>query len=264
MTDAQQTRFQQCTNLLMWHIEAWQQVQVFFMPGVSGLQNEWAKLTNRPYSPEDVPLFLPSQITSKAVCPCMLEMIEFRLREGQAHDALNDLRQGLRSHAYMLKFKDRFLCGQGANTWARNCLKALNAKINATAARYRIVYHAVNTLSPLLVQVGWKDKLHPLADEDIRVLSSRFDLQPGEGRCWVSWIWWVCGYGEQATENKSDDGFQEGKWPSTYLSLILILSCISNLCGMVQGTHTCTSLARGGYSLVRRNAASITVSQLAH
>ena len=177
-TDAQQTWFQQCTNLLLWCIEAWQQAQVFFMPSVSGLQNEWAELTNWPYSPEDVPLFLPLQITGKAVCPHTLEMIKFWLREGQAHDVLNDLCQGLRSHAYMLKFKDRFLHGQGANTRARNCLKALDAKINATTARYHIAYHAVNTLGPLLGQVSWKDKLCPLADEDIRVLSSGFDLQP--------------------------------------------------------------------------------------
>ena len=117
-TDSNQAQVQQCSNSLMRHIEAWHQIQDLFMLGVHTLRDEWTKFTNRPYSPEDVPLFLPLQIHGKAACPRRLEMIEFRLREGQAHDALNDLRQGLRSHAYMLKFKDRFLHGQGANTHA--------------------------------------------------------------------------------------------------------------------------------------------------
>jgi len=137
---------------------------------------------NRPPPAEDIPLFLPSQINGRAPCPRPFNMIEFRLREGQAHDTLNDLRQGLRSRAYMLKFKDRFLRGQGANTRARNCLKALDTKINAAATRYRVAYHALSTLGPLLGQVGWKGQLRPLADDDICALSIGYDLCPGEGR----------------------------------------------------------------------------------
>ena len=194
----------------MRRIEAWQQIQVLFMPGMSTLRNEWSKLTNRPHSPEEVPLFLPSQITSEAVCPRALKMVEFRLREGQAHDLLNDLHQGLQSHAYILKFKDWFLRGQGANTRARNCLKTLDAKIHAAATRYCMAYHALCTLGPLLGQVGWRDELRPLADEDICGLTNGYDLHPGEGRHQVSWIWQMCGYSEQATENEADDGFQEG------------------------------------------------------
>ena len=139
-------------------------------------------------------------------------MIEFRLREGQAHNALNDLHQGLRSRAYMLKFKDQFLRGQGANMWARNCLKTLDAKINAAVTRYCVAYHVLSILGPLLGQVGWKGHLRPLADNDICALSIGYDLCPGEGRRHVSWIWRVWGYSEQATDNESDDGFQEGTW----------------------------------------------------
>lgn len=196
----------------MRRIEAWQQVQVLFMPGVSTLRSDWSESMDRPPAAESIPLFLPSQINGRAPCPQQLSMIEFRLREGQAHDALTDLRQGLRSRAYMLKFKDRFLRGQGANTRARNCLKVLDTKINAAATRYRVAYHALSILGPLLGQVGWKGHLRPLADDDICALSIGYELCPGEGRRRVSWIWRVCGYGEQATDNESDDGFQEGAW----------------------------------------------------
>ena len=212
----------------MRRIEAWQQIQVLFMPGVSTLRNEWSELTNRPHSLEDVPLFLPLQITGKAACPHALKMVEFRLREGQAHDSLNDLRQGLQSRTYILKFKDRFLCGQGTNTRARNCLKTLDMKINAAATRYHVAYHVLCTLSPFLGQVGWKAELRPLADEDVCGLTNGYDLHPGEGRRWVSWIWRVCGYSEQATtENESDDGFQEGEvLPTSFLMLILPVPAI--------------------------------------
>ncbi|KIM60962.1 hypothetical protein SCLCIDRAFT_26283 [Scleroderma citrinum Foug A] len=172
-TDTQQAWVQQRSNLLMRHIEAWQQIQVLFIPGVNNL-----------------PLFLPSQMTGKAGCPRVLNMVEFQLREGQAHDSLNDLCQGLQSHTYILKFKDRFL-------W------------DAAATRYRIAYHVLCTLGPLLGQVGWRDELHPLADEDVCGLMNGYDLRPGEGRHRISWIWQVCGYSEQATENELDDGFQE-------------------------------------------------------
>ena len=200
---------QQRCNALLRRIEAWQQLQVLFMPRVNALREE---STRHPYSPEDIPLLLPSQLSGKAACSRSLELIEFQLREGQAHDALNDLRQGLRSRAYILKFKNRFLRGQGSNTRARNALKTLDAKINVAATKYRVAHRSLTTLSASLGRVGWQDKLRPLLDEDIRSLTDASDLQPGEGRRRVSWIWRMCGYSDQATENEAEVGFQEGEW----------------------------------------------------
>ena len=246
-TDTNQIRVQQRSNILMRRIEAWQQVQDLFMPGARTLRDESTQVTNRPHPPEDVLLFLPSQIKGKTVCPPKLEMIEFRLREGQAFDALNDIRQGLRSRAYMLKFKDRFLRGQGANTRARNCVKTLDAKIGSAATRYRVAYGALSTLGPSLGQVGWRNQLRPLADEDICALVDASDLQPGEGRRRVSWIWRVCGYGEQAMEDELDNGFQEGVYSSHLAGCNPdTLPCASHPRRMVQGTCTCTSLGRRG------------------
>ena len=171
--------------------------------------------------PKDVPLFLPSQLNSRAACPHTLEIIELQLREGQAHNALNELRQGLQSHTYMLKFKDHFLHGQGANTQAHNCVKALDAKINSAAAKYHVGYRSFTTLSESLGHVSWKEKLCPLADADICALTDTFDLRPGEGRRKVSWIWRTYGSSKQVTEDELSDGFLEGQSrPSTSLILI--------------------------------------------
>ena len=92
-TDTNQVWVQQCSNILMRHIEAWQQVQDLFMPGIHTLRDESTQVTNQPHSLEDLLLFLPSQINGKTVCPHKLEMIKFWLREGQAFDALNDICQ---------------------------------------------------------------------------------------------------------------------------------------------------------------------------
>ena len=243
-TDTNQIQVQQCSNILMRRIEAWQQVQDLFMPGARTLRDESTQVTNRPHSPEDLLLFLPSQIKDKTICPHKLEMIEFQLREGQAFDALNDICQGLRSRAYMLKFKDRFLCGQGANTQAQNCVKTLDAKIGSATTRYRVAHAALSTLGPSLGQV---DQLRPLADEDICTLVDPSDLQPGEGRHQVSWIWWVCGYGEQVMEDESDDSFQEGVYSSCLAGCNSdTFSCASHPRQMVQGTCTHTLLGRRG------------------
>ncbi|KAI6009436.1 hypothetical protein F5J12DRAFT_905029 [Pisolithus orientalis] len=137
-------------NALVRQIEAWQKLQVLFIASVSALQDEWPEFA----------------ISGKVTCPPKLAMIELQLREGQVHDALNDLHQGLRSHAYMLKFKDHFLC-------------ALYTKINTAATRYCVAYQALTILAP------WLDKL----DKDISALTDAYDLQPGEGWHHVSWIW---------------------------------------------------------------------------
>jgi len=111
----------------------------------------------------------------------------------------------------MLKFKDRFLHGQGANTQAQNCLKTLDAKINAATTKYHVAHQSLTVLGAFLGLVGWQDKLRPLLDEDISSLTDAFDLRLGEGRRQVSWIWQMCGYSEWAIENEADDGFQEGE-----------------------------------------------------
>lgn len=93
--DTQQARTQHHSNLLTWHIEAWQQVQVLFMPGISTLRSDWSELMDLPPSMEDIPLFLLSHINGRVLSPHPLNVIEFQLRQSQAHDTLNDLHQGL-------------------------------------------------------------------------------------------------------------------------------------------------------------------------
>ncbi|KAF8837383.1 hypothetical protein BDN67DRAFT_991793 [Paxillus ammoniavirescens] len=153
---------------------------------------------DNPPTPEDFALHLPSQICHKVACSPELEEIEWKLQEGQAHNTLNELQQALRSRTYMLKFKHWFLCGQGANTRARNCLKSIDDKINASASKYRATHHALLTLSSLLGKVRWKSTFNMLADDDIRGMSNG-----------LSWIWKACSRLDSNTDDEADEGLQD-------------------------------------------------------
>ena len=137
------------------------------------------------------------------------------------HDALNELRQALRSKAYMLRFKDRFLQGQGANTCVRNCLKNIDGKVLASASKYCAAYRALVVLGGLLNKVGWKNQLRHLADKDIRSMTDGTDDARSEGWRKLSWIWLVCGYSEGAVED-DDEGVQDGTYILKYDDLTLI------------------------------------------
>ena len=210
----------------MRRIDTWEKIQTLFIPGVASLREAAREKAETLHSdllqrPQDFPLFLPSSIARSVSCNETLKQIEWKLREGQAHDALNELRQALRSKAYMLRFKDRFLRGQGANTRARNCLKNIDGKVLASASKYRAAYRALVVLGGLLNKVGWKNQLRHLADEDIRSMTDGTDDARSEGRRKLSWIWLVCGYSEGAVED-DDEGMQDGTYILKYDDLTLI------------------------------------------
>ncbi|KAF8834862.1 hypothetical protein BDN67DRAFT_992573 [Paxillus ammoniavirescens] len=205
--DMQKSRVQQRSNGLMRRLEAWSNIQTLFILGVSNLRNSATLITTGKLPlPEDFALHLPSQLGHSIACPLQLEQIKWQLHKGQAHDALNELQQALRSRSYMLKFKDRFLRGQGANMRARNCLKSVDAKVNASAAKYRAAHVALCALGPLLKKVGWMTTLNTLANEDIHGMTDRTDNASTEGRRTLSWIWRECG---GLSDDTSDEGLQD-------------------------------------------------------
>lgn len=64
----------------------------------------------------EILLRLPSSLTSKIPCDMRLLNIAWKLRQVQASDALNDLRESLHLRSYVLIDKAQFQHGQVANT----------------------------------------------------------------------------------------------------------------------------------------------------
>lgn len=192
--DRQRTKFQLRSNALQRKIESWRKFQLLYCPAVTTLHAPSSKDGSASsIKPHLIPLWLPSQINGRVSVDASLVIIEWKLRHAQAYESLDSLRHYLQVRAYLYKFKDRFVRGQGANTRARNAINGVQAKIDATAAEYRVAYGALLLLSPKVFEFGWKDDLLPLKDEDIRDLSEgkadRLGKKQSEGRRTMSWIW---------------------------------------------------------------------------
>ena len=191
--DRQRTKFQLRSNALQRKIESWCKYQLLYCPAVATLQAPSLNDNSASIKPHLIPLWLPSQINGRVSVDTSLVNIEWKLRHAQAYESLDSLRHYLQFRAYLYKFKDHFVRGQGAITRARNAINGVQAKINAAAAEYWVAYSALLLLSSQVFDFGWKNELLLLKDEDIRDLSEgkadRLGKTQSEGRRTISWIW---------------------------------------------------------------------------
>lgn len=163
----------------------------------------------------DIPLYLPSSLDAKTKCSPKLQQYEFKLREAQAYEALDELRQHLRLQSHMWKYKEKQVVGQRASTRQHNLIGRVDKKVQNSARKYRSARTAISNLADRVGNITWRARLPRLEDGDIRRLNEG-QLGDSEGKKKMSWIWRVQGLSE-ATE---DEGFQEGKSESrSYLLL---------------------------------------------
>jgi hypothetical protein len=203
VTDTQQGKLLKRSNALQCRIDGWVKIQELYMPNIAGIRladKATSADTTFVTTPETFKLWLPSQIGRLALCDERLQRIEWRLRYAQCHDTLCSVRSSLRAQTAVLKYKDRNLRGQGANTRARSMLKTIDARIEAATGRYEGAHKALVTLGGLLNESGWQLSLRPLNHEDIRSMS---DVLWGEseGRQKLLWIWNMCGTGGSEKDN---------------------------------------------------------------
>ncbi|OSC96771.1 hypothetical protein PYCCODRAFT_1472340 [Trametes coccinea BRFM310] len=186
-TDLQRARSLERENALKRRIDSWFQIQRTHMPDVVSYRNRLSAdlPDHRAYN---LPLLLPSFALSVFTVSPELADIEWRLRLGQAFDALNDLRTHLELRSHLYKFKDRFTRGQRANTRAQTVIKSVDSKIDVDAERYRIAYTALLALRPHAKKADLFAQLRPLEKSDIRHVADNADGQ-SDGRRSVSWIW---------------------------------------------------------------------------
>ncbi|KAF8209732.1 hypothetical protein K438DRAFT_1571533 [Mycena galopus ATCC 62051] len=159
--------------------------------------------------PEATRLFMPSDIgtAQKRVQACAtgLDGVEARLRQGEAGDALAQLRQGLRTRTMTNRFKIRNWTGQRALTRGQGILRQINIKIHAAKLRYR---YARQALLKLKGHGDWEKNFRVLADDDhLGALGSASGLVAtgavalGEGNRTLSWIWYAASAAEAAGMN---------------------------------------------------------------
>lgn len=143
-----------------------------------------------PSTPEAASLLLPSSFSQHHRASLQLDelaKVEYKLREGQAHDALKTLRSSIQTFNYNLKFKLDFVHGQGPNTRAQQYLQTLSAdKINA-AEKYRRARQAL-----LVLGLSPDDKtLQPLLDGQLWGLDTSKSAKLGDSKKEEPWFWMV-------------------------------------------------------------------------
>lgn len=199
------------SNRLRRKIAAWRDIQVLYIPEAA---IELAKLEHGQIDgisglkAQAIPLFLPSHLSTVGhirVAESLL-VFEWKLREGQAYNALHDIRHNLRLRSHLFKHKDRFARGVRHNTRSNATIAKVQMKINLAASKYRMVWKALTFLGTKLQRIPdekWQLSLRVLADEDIRGLSEGL-MGDSEGRRTVSWIWTM--YGIVNEEEGADEG----------------------------------------------------------
>jgi hypothetical protein len=146
-----------------------------------------------PRKTHDIPLVLLSSLGKSQLIGNKLREYEWRLREGQAYDALHEMRQHLRVRSHCYKHKDRFSRGVRENLRSQTTIKKVQAKVDRAARKYRVALAALVSLSKEIDSGDWKARMKPLKElvpGDVRGLSDGLEGE-SEGKRTISWIWLV-------------------------------------------------------------------------
>ncbi|KIM79182.1 hypothetical protein PILCRDRAFT_10596 [Piloderma croceum F 1598] len=111
---------------------------------------------------------------------------EFKLREAQAYEALEELCQNLQLHTHMYKYKNKNIVGQRANTRCQGIVNMVQAKVVASATKYNTARAALAKLSTHGSD-KWRSRLLPLLQEDICPLNEG-EINQSEGRRTLLWM----------------------------------------------------------------------------
>jgi hypothetical protein len=172
-------------------IHKFRQLQMVYMPALRGFLSDHEKQVldgNGEQTAEVTRLFMPSEIgvDARKACAIGLVEVEARMREGEAREALEVVRQGLRSRTMTNRFRIRNYTGQDALTRGQGLLRQINIKIHLAKIHYRYTRAA---LLALLGHGVWEETLRVLKDEDVRALNERALVAEEEARgiSWTSW-----------------------------------------------------------------------------
>ncbi|KAJ7702934.1 hypothetical protein B0H16DRAFT_1347222 [Mycena metata] len=176
-TEAQTVAFMKRRVALTKRIRAFRSLQRTYMPKVRRFLNAtqralWDSEGDR--DAEAIRLFMPSELADRTkrdkACAVGLAGVEAELRMGEAREALEALRQGLRARTMTNRYRLRHCTGQRMLTRGQGVLRQINVKIHKAKLRYRYVRHALTRLKD---HGAWERELRILEESDVRALNER-------------------------------------------------------------------------------------------
>ncbi|KAJ6457034.1 hypothetical protein C8R47DRAFT_996066 [Mycena vitilis] len=216
---------------------SWMETQVQFMPEVTVVRaaaaaERAATSGTKPVDGElvqDMELLLPSALEPDASLQ-ELQEYELRLREGQAHEALYELRHQLLLRTHEYKYKDQNARGIRDISRSLTKLEGIENNIKHAAATYRVTYKAMSILGERLGKWEWAKMLRVLKEDDVRQMPEAVFRKPGTKRQkethnmrkkrklankGLSWIWLADGSAADADRNPAMNEALRMEWART-------------------------------------------------
>uniref|UniRef100_D8PLA4 CxC2-like cysteine cluster KDZ transposase-associated domain-containing protein n=1 Tax=Schizophyllum commune (strain H4-8 / FGSC 9210) TaxID=578458 RepID=D8PLA4_SCHCM len=190
-TAAQQVELLKRARNLTKRIQRYRRQQQVYMPGLRAhLSTIRRDLQDGVEDPQSIELYLPSGLPNAraraAVCAPGLSDVEARLREGEAHEALEDIRRALRARTVTNMFRHQHSRGNVLATRARSAMDKISKRAHTAKLRYR---YSRNALLHLRGHGLWEDALRPLYDDDSGVYTAGV-VARGDSSRTLSWIWY--------------------------------------------------------------------------
>lgn len=194
-TDLQHAKIVERSNYLRRKIEAWTDIQHLYVPPLAGIRLHANNEGGGSLSVSDIKLYLPSSLPLTMACDSRIIDAEWELRYAMAEVTLNALRSHLLLRSRLYKSKDRHVRGQAQNTRSYDLIHTVEARVKASAVKYRIIRGAMIELTKRRASDSeWENIYKVLKDTDIQGLSS-LDDDGAEGHKALSWIWKIYGTG---------------------------------------------------------------------
>jgi hypothetical protein len=198
LSNAQLAPAQQARKKLQRELISWRRIQFASCPRLK----QYIGAVD-PISPEKEELMLPSyfdQHMHESLGLTSLAAIEYQLREGQAYDALEDVREKIKIFNANLDFKKANVFGQRANTRAQAFLSQLSADKVSGAEKYRVARRA-------LIRLGLSESdtsLQELHDDQLYGKDASRPARLGDSKKEDPWFWMV-GRRSGATPREQND-----------------------------------------------------------
>ena len=194
----QHARLEERQNVLHRKIISWQEIQARYIPSIFTIRRPSSldQIDQLELETSDTIIFrdmtyltldLPSSLGKSIPWDKRLGEYEWKLREAQARDALQGLRQNLHLHDFLIKKKKDWAKGVCENTCSNTVILQSIKKIDLFKTKYRVAHNALTKLAPLLEKGdGWRSEFRALNDGDVAGLPT-----DGLGEGWksLSWIW---------------------------------------------------------------------------
>lgn len=199
---------QKARQRLRLDLKKWRSEQQLVMPLVMDV------VADLPFHahPEHDKLCLPSDFTSDEQSRYLLEdivMQELALREGEAHDALESLRQATKYLTSLRGDKAKHAKGQTMNLRAGSQVREAEAKQRKHMEKYSEARRRMLKLGK--TEDGLKESFPVLLPTDVYMKDATDKKKVGDGRITEGWIWRLGYLGDMSDEERSAFD-REGKY----------------------------------------------------